>query len=90
MPNNKKYIDVDAIDYSLAIDENGRLLAYVSSLEISRMPAANVVEAVCCNGCKYDNACVLQMFVEGNSKDEIPFDRSTWYCPDAVRKEVST
>ena len=49
--------------------------------------SADVVEVVRCKDCKYNNCCLLQSFVEDNSKDEIPFDPNTWYCPDGERKE---
>ena len=40
---------------------------------------------VTCENCKYNNACMLQMFVESESK--VPFDRSTFFCADAAEVE---
>ena len=53
-----------------------------------RIPAADVAPVVRCKDCKYDRACLTQSFVEENSS--IPFDRETFYCADAERKENET
>lgn len=42
-------------------------------------------EIITCFQCKYNNTCLTQSFVE--SESATPFDRYTWFCADAVRKE---
>ena len=47
----------------------------------------DAVPVVRCGECKYDGRCMFQSFVIDNSRDEIPYDRNTFYCVDGERKD---
>ena len=44
-------------------------------------------ELVRCGECKYDGRCMFQSFVIDNSRDEVPYDKNTFYCVDGERKD---
>ena len=54
---------------------------------INSVPPVDVRPVVTCEKCKYNNACLTQMFVEDNSR--VPFDRNTFFCADGVVDDES-
>ena len=56
--------------------------ATVSTDEKPYYKEMSVSELVRCSECRYDGRCMFQSFVIDNSRDEIPYDRNTFYCAD--------
>lgn len=82
-----EYIDRDAL--YIAIMDRGidgiQLDDYTEIQQvIADAPAADVEPVVRCINCKFDNACMLQSFVESESIK--PFDKNTFFCADGKRK----
>jgi len=80
MPSDLIYRE-DAKDYARhAIAKGLNVLEY-----LDEVPAADSRPVVTCAGCKYNNACLTQAFVEDESR--VPFDRSTFFCADGKRED---
>ena len=57
-----------------------------AKLTLDAMPTIDAVP-VRCKDCKYDGRCMFQSFVIDNSRDEVPYDKNTFYCADGERKD---
>ena len=57
-----------------------------AKLTLDAMPTVDAVP-VRCKDCKYDGRCMFQSFVIDNSRDEVPYDKNTFYCADGERKD---
>ena len=52
---------------------------------INDTPTIDAVLVTRCEGCKYNDACLTQSFLE--DAGSVPLDRKTFYCADAEPKE---
>ena len=46
----------------------------------------DAIPLVHCSECRYDGRCMFQSFVIDNSRDEVPYDRNTFFCADGERR----
>lgn len=51
---------------------------------IDNAPTIDAVLVTRCEGCKYNDACLTQSFLE--NAGSVPLDRKTFYCADAEPK----
>ena len=54
---------------------------------VQEIKAVDAVPVVRCGECMYDGRCMFQSFVIDNSRDEVPYDKNTFYCADGERKD---
>ena len=82
-----RYIDADALKRrvgELIVPEWARTLIRTW---LESAPTVDAVPVVRCKDCKYDGRCMFQSFVIDNSRDEVPYDKNTFYCADGERKD---
>ena len=96
-----RYIDADALRkafykdrvsvcshvFSLVNPLDSEDLAFEIYNMIDAAPTVDAVPVVRCKDCKYDGRCMFQSFVIDNSRDEVPYDKNTFYCVDGERKD---
>lgn len=51
---------------------------------INNTPTIDAVPITRCEGCKYNDVCLTQSFLE--NAGSVPLDRKTFYCADAEPK----